>query len=161
MFWGALRGEGVFSSLCAAGDRVKKDGRTQRGRSHRFLRVTVHTRLGRLQTGERYWSLLSGLLRNQGPKIFREVEIVPGCAVMVACPSCPDDSPEPPGPDRATRNMLGWSQLEKTARSGVWSALGGDNLFSPSAGDWVKKGSYHTAWLVPSDFSCTCSCAYG
>ena len=32
----------------------------------------------------------AGLLRNQGPKIFREVEIVPGCAVVVACPSCPD-----------------------------------------------------------------------
>ena len=38
-----------------------------------------------------------GLLRNQGPKIFREVEIVPVCAVKVACPSCPDYSPEPPG----------------------------------------------------------------
>ena len=32
----------------------------------------------------------AGLLCNQGPKIFREVEIVPGCAVAVACPSCLD-----------------------------------------------------------------------
>ena len=54
-----------------------------------------------------------GLLRIQGPKIFRDVEIVPGCAVAVACPSCPDYSPEPPGPGRIIRNMLGWT-LEET-----------------------------------------------
>ena len=37
------------------------------------------------------------------------------------------------------------------------------NLFSSldAAGDWVKKGSYHTAWSVPCDSSCTCSYAYG
>ena len=43
---------------------------------------------------------------------------MPGCAVSVACPSCLDHSPEPAGPGRIIRNMLGWSQLEKTARSG-------------------------------------------
>ena len=59
-----------------------------------------------------------GSLCNQGPMIFREVEIVPGCAVRVACASCPDYYPEPPGPGRIIRK--GWSQLEKTARSGVW-----------------------------------------
>ena len=58
--------------------------------------------------------------QNQGLKISREVEIVPGCAVRVACPSCPDYYPEPPGPGRIIRNMLGWSRLEKTERSGVW-----------------------------------------
>ena len=75
----------------------------------------------------------AGLLRNQGLRFSQEEEIVPGCAVAVACPSCPDNSPEPPGPGRVIRNMLGWSQLEKTARSGVWlfrSALRGENLFS-------------------------------
>ena len=95
-----------------------------------------------------------GLLRNQGPKIFREVEIVPGCAVQVACPSCLDYSPEPPGTGRVIRNMLGWSQLEKTDRSGVWlfrGALQGKNLSASLdvAGDWERKGSYHTAWAVP------------
>ena len=48
-----------------------------------------------------------GFLRNQGPKIFREVKFGSGCAVLVACPSCPDYSPEPPGPGRIIRNMLG------------------------------------------------------
>ena len=77
-----------------------------------------------------------------------------GCAAVLARTSCPDPSLEPPGPGRVIRNMLGWSQLEKTARSGVWlfrSALRGENLLSSlcAAGDWVKKGSYHTAWSVP------------
>ena len=71
-----------------------------------------------------------------------------------------------PGTGRVIRNMLGWSQLEKTARSGVWLFRGarqGGNLFSSldAVGDWVKKGSYHTAWAVPGDSSCTCSYAYG
>ena len=57
-------------------------------------------------------------------------------------------------------------KLEKTAGSGVWlfgGALQGENLFSAldPVGDWVKKGSYHTAWSVPCDSSCTCSHAYG
>ena len=34
----------------------------------------------------------AGLLMNQGPRISRVVEIIPGCAVTVACPSCPDNS---------------------------------------------------------------------
>ena len=50
----------------------------------------------------------ASILQNQGPKIFREVEIIPGCAATVACPSCPDHSPEPPGPGRIIRNMIGW-----------------------------------------------------
>ena len=87
-------------------------------------------------------------LQNQGPKIFREVEIVPGCAVTVACPSCPDHSPEPPGPGRKIRNMLGWSLEEKNVvGSGVWLFRGALDV----TGDWVRKGSYHTAWAVPCD----------
>ena len=29
------------------------------------------------------------------------------------------------------------------------------------SGDWVRKESYHTAWSVPGDSSCSCSYAYG
>ena len=53
---------------------------------------------------------------------------------------------------------MGWSLLRKQSRSGVWlfrGALQGENLlFSllDTTGDWVKKGSYHTAWAVPLGF---------
>ena len=73
-----------------------------------------------------------GLLSNQGMRFSQEEEIVPGCVVSGARPSCLDDPPEPPGPGRIIRNMFGWSQLEKTVRSGVWlfrGALRGENLF--------------------------------
>ena len=37
-----------------------------------------------------------------------------------------------------------------------------ESFSSPAvAGDWERKGSYRTAWAVPCDSSCTCSCAYG
>ena len=64
--------------------------------------------------------------------------------------------PEPPGPSREVRSWIGRTPLEKTSRSGVWlfrGALMGERVFSAfsAAGDWVKKGSYHTAWS-----SCSC-----
>ena len=96
----------------------------------------------------------AGLLQGLDLGISQKVEIAPGCAVTVACPSCPDNSPVSPGPGRVTRNMLGWSLMEKTDESGVWlfrGALEGENLFSSlfAATDRVKKGPYHTAWWVP------------
>ena len=75
-----------------------------------------------------------GLLSNPGMKFSQEEEIVTGCVVSGARPSCLDDSPEPPGPGRIIRNMFGWSQLEKTVRSGVWlfrGALREENFFFP------------------------------
>ena len=117
--------------------------------------------------GSLHEEVWASILQNQGPKIFREVEIIPGCAATVACPSCPDHSPEPPGPGRIIRNMLGWSLLEKNeVGCGVWlfrGALQGKNLFSSLdvTGDWVRKGSYHTAWAVPCNSSCACSYSYG
>ena len=117
--------------------------------------------------GSLHEEVWASILHNQGPKIFREVEIIPGCAATVACPSCPDHSPEPPGPGRIIRNMIGWSLMEKNeVGSGVWlfrGALQGKNLFSSLdvTGGWVRKGSYHTAWAVPCDSLCSCSYSYG
>ena len=115
---------------------------TRTGVRRSAVNGSTHTQQTPLKLHVEMWE---GLLRNQGTKIFREVEIVPGCAVRVACPSCPDHSPEPPGPGRIIRNMLGWSQMEKTVRSGVWfflSALQGENLFSllDAAGDRKGRG---------------------
>ena len=61
-----------------------------------------------LKLHEEKWA---GLLKNQGLRISQEVEIVPGCAVRVARPSCPDYYPESHGPGIVIRNMLGWSRL--------------------------------------------------
>ena len=47
----------------------------------------------------------------------------------------------------------GWTPKGKTASSGVWlfrGALRGGDVLSTllAAGDWVEKGSYHTAWSI-------------
>ena len=102
----------------------------------------------------------AGLLKKQGPRISQEVEIIPGCAAMVACPSCHDNYLEPTGPGRWVGHN--W----RKPFGPVWlfrGALQGESLFSSlvAAGDWVRKGSYHTAWSVPCSSSCTCSYAYG
>ena len=60
------------------------------------------------QPGKVHDEMWAALLKNQGPRIE---EIIPGCAVQVACPSCHDNSPVSPGPGRVIRNMLGWSQM--------------------------------------------------
>ena len=166
----------VHNSMNSLGDRVVRERGFCVPGGTKSLSTCTRTRVRRpaveklaspqqasLKLHEEMWA---GLPKNLGPRIFREVEIVPGCAVRVACPSCPDYYPEPPGPGIVIRNMLGWSQLEKTERSGVWlfrGALQGENLFSllDAAGDWERKGSYHTAWAVPCNSSCSCSYAYG
>ena len=62
---------------------------------------SAHTQQAPLKLHVETWE---GLSRYQ--EIFREMDILPGCAVRVACLSCPDCSPEPPGPGRIIRNML-------------------------------------------------------
>ena len=85
--------------------------------------------------GSLHEEVWTSILCNQGPKISREFEIIPGCVVSVACPACPDYSPEPPGPGRIIRNMIGWSLLEKNeVGSGVRlfrGALQGRIFFLP------------------------------
>ena len=103
---------------------------------------------------------------NPSLPISQVVEILPGCADMVACLPPPFFSSVSPGPGREVRNGMGWSLSEKTARSGVWlfrGALRGTSAFfafSAFAG-WVRKGSFLTAWAVPPLSLCSCSYLYG
>ena len=106
--------------------------------------------------------------RNGNPSlpISQGVEILPGCADMVTCLPPPFFSSVSPGPGREVRNGMGWSLLEKTARSGVWlfrGALQGNSAFFAFAAfaNWVRKGSFLTAWAVPPLSSCSCSYLYG
>ena len=106
--------------------------------------------------------------RNGNPSlsISQGVEILPGCADMVTCLPPPFFSSVSPGPGREVRNGMGWSLLEKTARSGVWlfrGALQGNSAFFAFSAfaSWVRKGSFLTAWAVPPLSSCSCSYLYG
>ena len=58
---------------------------------------------------------------------------------------------------------MGWSLLEKTARSGVWLFLRGNIAFiaKTAFAGWVRKGSFLTAWAVSPLSSCSCSYLYG
>ena len=158
--WGDTEAGG--QRFCVQGGIKSLSTSTRTGVRRSAVYESAHTQQAPLKLHEETWE---GLLCNQWN--FREVEIVPACVVQVACPSCPDYSLEPPGPDRVIRNMIGWSLQEKTERSGVWvfrGALQGENLFLSlldAAGDRERKGSYHTAWAVTCDSSCTCSYAYG
>ena len=103
--------------FCVPGETKLLSTSTRRGVRCSAVDESSHPQQTPLKLHEETWA---GLLHNLGSKIFREVEIVPRCVVAVACPSCPDRSPEPPGPGGIIRNMLGWSQMEKTDRSGGW-----------------------------------------
>ena len=106
--------------------------------------------------------------RNENPSlpISKVVEILPGCADMVTCLLPPFFSSVSPGPGREVRNGMGWSLMEKTARSGVWLFRGAfreSSAFFAFAefANWVEKGSFLTAWAVPPLSSCSCSYLYG
>ena len=91
----------------------------------------AHPQQAPLKLHEEAWA---GLLQNQGVGISQEVEIVPGCAVSVACPSCPHNPPVSPGPGRVIRNMLGWTLGENRYVWGMvvsWSPPRGESFFFP------------------------------
>ena len=73
--------------------------------------------------------------RNGNPilPISQVLEITPRCAETVVRLPSPSLSSVSPGSGREIRNWLGWTPLEKTARSGVWrfrGALVGSSIFS-------------------------------
>ena len=99
----------------------------------------------------------AGRVGNLSLPISQVVEIVPRCADMVTCLLPPFFSSVSPGPGREVRIGVGWTSLEKTARSGVWvfrCTLAGISVFFAlaAAGDWVKKGSFLAAWAVHLHF---------
>ena len=100
--------------------------------------------------------------RDRSPSLLisQAVEIGPGCADMVVRLPSPFFASVSPGPGREVGNGMGWTPLEKTGRSGFRSALGGFRAFFAlaAAGDWVRKGSFLTAWAVSPLSSCSCSC---
>ena len=115
--------------FCVPGETKALSTSTRCGVRRPAVDEFPHPQQTPLKLHEEAWA---GLLTNQGLRISQEVEIVPGSAVLVACPSCPDYSSEPPGPGRIIRNTLGWSLLEKSDMSGVWlfrGALQGDFFF--------------------------------
>ena len=76
----------------------------------------------------------------------------------------PDFTTSAPGCGRKVRSWLGSTLMGKTERSGLWLFLGAlRDVFSSllASCDWVKMGSYHTAWSVPPLSACSCSYAYG
>ena len=90
---------------CVPGGTKSLSMSTRSGVRRSAVYESAHTQQTPLKMRVETWA---GLLRNQpGPEDFPEVEIVPGCAVTVAGPSCPDYSPEPPGQGSIIRNMLG------------------------------------------------------
>ena len=122
--------EDVGRRFCVLGKTKAPSTSTRRGVRRSAVDEFAHPQRAPLKLHEETWA---GLLTNQGLRISQDVEIVPGCAVSVACPSCLDNSLVSPGPGRVIRNMLGWSQLEETEGSAVWffrGAVQGENLFS-------------------------------
>ena len=98
--------------------------------------------------------------------ISQAKEIQPRCAVSVFSLRTSCLTPELLGPGSEIGTRRGWTQVEKTEKSGLWWFLGAlrrQDIFLVlcAAVEWVRKGSYHTAWSVPSTSSCSCSYAYG
>ena len=101
-------------------------------------------------------------------RISQEKEIMIRCAVSEFSPRTPFVTPVLPGPGSDIGMKLVWKVLEKTRKSGVWffwdaGVWLGSGVWPMlmDVVDWVRKGSYHTAWAVSGGSLCTCSYAYG
>ena len=80
--------------------------------------------LVQLASGRLHEEARAGCKESLSLKISQEVEIVRGCAVTVSHPPSPFVAPVPPGTGRDVRNMLVWSLVEKTVRSGEYGGSG-------------------------------------
>ena len=72
---------------------------------------------------------------NSNLRISQDVEIKKGCVVTVSHLPTPDFTTSAPGCGSIVRSWLGWTLMEKTARSGLWlfrgALRGGCFFFSP------------------------------
>ena len=95
--------------------------------------------------------------------ISQDPELEGRCAVVGFPPRTPCVTPVPPAPGSDTRMKMELKILTETEKSGpeCREYVGEVLPLLTGAVDGVKKGSYRTAWSVPSDSSCTCSYAYG
>ena len=101
-------------------------------------------------------------------RISQEKEIMTRCAGATVPSLIPFVTLVLPGPGSDIRMKMEWKVLSKTRKSGVWSFQTAGSLWESGvwpmlmgAVDWVRKGSYHTAWAFPCGSLCSCSYAYG
>ena len=81
-------------------------------------------------------------------------------------PEVPDSLSVSPGPGKRIRQLMGWTKVCGTTRSGIWVLKGiartsrcPANLDHPRV-EWMKRGSYKTAWVTPGH-DCLCPYKYG
>ena len=166
-----IQGSGCHAKACACLDALQNSRRV-RGHCLRggtkcsstgsgaqvWLSDGIKVSLSNQKSGSLHVETWAGAQGSLPQRVSQVQEYGARCA-LVSSPSFYSDLTVLPGPGSEIRRKLGWTQMEKTDRSGVWffrGALQGEDLFSSLAvsGDWVRKGSYHTAWSVPGDSSC-------
>ena len=150
-----IQGSGCHATACACSDALQN---SRQVRGHCLRGGTKCTSMG---SGAKVWlsDEIRGSLSHQKPESlhvetwagaqeclpqegFQVRELPAGCASVSFPACCSDLTSLLPGPGSEIRKQLGWIQLEKTDRSGVWffrGAFQGEDLFSSLAvcGDWV------------------------
>ena len=98
------------------------------------------------------------------------MELGQGCEIEVKIPTDPERDLRLPGPGTWLRERWGWKPLLHTLTSGIWvlpgafvsrGGGGGVEELLDSEALWERRGSYRTAWAVPSLSGCQCSYSYG
>ena len=162
------------------GSSAHWNSRVERGREvsgeTKTLSTSILSRVWRPAVGENlplqqaseslHEEALVGRVNSSNLRISQEMEIKKGCVVTVSHLPTPAFTSSAPCCGSTVRSWLGWTLMGKTDRSGFWlfrGALRGGDVFSSllASCDWVKKGSYHTAWSVLPLSACSCSYAYG
>ena len=96
----------------------------------------------------------------------RLVELGKGCDVEVKIPCVPEWAVMSPGPGAPLRETWGWKPLLHTPSSEMWVLPGalesiGFLRLLETAGSWVSRSTYRTAWAVCPRTGCQCSYSYG